>query len=156
MLKGIASYAHHKDIILKTRSSPIVLPHNREDESTPTFENTTRSTGRFAPLSQNPPKNPPSTQSLEHHSPQHHSPLHSHSSKSPHTIPLQNPPTEQASHQRSPPHVHSLKPPHTTPPLRNPPTEQAPQQRSPPHVHSLKPPHTTSPPQNPPIEQAPQ
>jgi hypothetical protein len=47
---------------------------------------------------------------------------------------------------------HSLKTPHTTPPLQNLPTEQAPQQRSPPHLHSLKPPHTTPPLQNQPTE----
>jgi hypothetical protein len=118
-----------KDIILKTRSSPIVLPQSREDESTPTSQNTIRSTTRFTPSSQNPPqttpppKNTPSTQALEHHSSQHHSPPHGHSPKSPpHTTPLQNPPTEQAPQQCSP-HVHSLESPHTTPPLQNPPTE---------------------------------
>jgi hypothetical protein len=118
-----------KDIILKTRSSPIVLPQSREDESTPTSQNTIRSTTRFTPSSQNPPqttpppKNTPSTQPLEHHSSQHHSPPHGHSPKSPpHTTPLQNPPTKQAPQQCSP-HVHSLESPHTTPPLQNPPTE---------------------------------
>jgi hypothetical protein len=153
----------HKDIIRKICPSLIVLHQGREDEGTPTSQNTICSTAAFTP-SQNPPKttpppkNPPSTQPLEHHSrhttplqnppteqaPQQYSPPHIHSLKSPHTTPpLQNPPTKQAAQQRSPPHVHSLKPPHTTPPLENPPTEQAPQQRSPPHVHSLKPPHTT-------------
>jgi hypothetical protein len=67
-----------------------------KDESSPTSQNTIRSTARFTP-SQNPPqtntppKNPLSTQPLEHHSPQH-----GHSPKSPpHTTPhLQNPQTE--------------------------------------------------------------
>jgi hypothetical protein len=89
-----------KDLILKTHSSPIVLPQSIEDEGTPTFQNTTHSTVGFTPPSQNPlqttppPENPPSTQPLEHHSPQY----------------------------RSPPYVHSPKsPPHTTPPPQNPP-----------------------------------
>jgi hypothetical protein len=57
----------HKDIILKTRSSPIVSPQRREDEGTPTSQNIIHSTARFTPPSQNPPKttpppkNPPST-----------------------------------------------------------------------------------------------
>jgi hypothetical protein len=88
------------DIILKICSSPIVSLHSREDEGTPTSQNTIRSIVRFTPPSQNPPqttpplKNPPSTQPLEHHSPRHHSPPHGHSPKSPpHTTPpLQNPP----------------------------------------------------------------
>jgi hypothetical protein len=90
-----------KDIILKTRSSPIVLPQRREDEGTPTSQNTIRSTIGFTPLSQNPPQTitlpeyPPSTQPLEHHSPQHRSPPHGHSPKYPlHTTPPQNPPTK--------------------------------------------------------------
>jgi hypothetical protein len=154
-----------KDIIIKTRSSPIILMQSREDECTPTSQNTIRIIVAFTPPSQNPPKttpppeNPPSTQPLEHHShhttplqnppteqaPQQHSPLHAHSLISHHTTPpLQNPPTEQAPQQHSPLHVHSRKPPHTTPPHQNPPTEQAYWQRFPPHVHSLKsPPHTT-------------
>jgi hypothetical protein len=89
-----------KDIILKTCSSPIVLPHSREDEGTPTSQNTICSTAGFIHPSQTPPQttpppeNPPSTQPLEHHSPQHSSPPHVHSPKSPlHTTPpLQNPP----------------------------------------------------------------
>jgi hypothetical protein len=103
----------HKDIIIKTRTAPIVLPQSREDEGTPTSQNTIHNTATFTPPSQILqklpllPKNPSYTQPLEHH---------------------------------------SLKPPHTTPPLQNQPTEQAPQQNSPPHVHSLKsPPHTTPP-----------
>jgi hypothetical protein len=148
-----------KDIIIKNCSSHIVLPQSREDEGTPSSQNTIRSTTGFTP-SQNspkttpPPENPPSTQPLEHHSPQHHSPPHGHFSKSPpHTTP-QNLPIEQAPHHRSPPHGHSPKSPrHTTPP-QNPPTEQAHQHRSHPHVHSLKSPHTTPPLQNPPTEQA--
>jgi hypothetical protein len=69
-----------KDIILKTRSSPIVSPQSREDESTPTSQNTICSTAQFTPPSQNPPQttsppeNSPSTQPLEYHSPQHRSP----------------------------------------------------------------------------------
>jgi hypothetical protein len=72
----------HKDIILKTHSSPIVSPQNREDEGTPTSQNMLHSTAGFTPPSQNPPqttpptKNPPSTQPLEHHSLLHHSPPH--------------------------------------------------------------------------------
>jgi hypothetical protein len=122
-----------KEVILKTRSSPIVSPQSREDESTPTSQKTICSTAQFTLSSQNPPqtttpsKNPPSTQALEHHSPQHRSPPHGHSPKSPpHTTPLQNSPTEQSHRQHSPPHVHSLKSPHTIPPLQNPPTEQSP------------------------------
>jgi hypothetical protein len=90
-----------EDIILKPHSSPIVSPQSREDESTPISQNTIRNTTRFTPPSQNPsqttspPENAPSTQPLEHHSPQHHSPPHGHSPKSPpHTTPLQNPPTK--------------------------------------------------------------
>jgi hypothetical protein len=95
----------HKDIILKTRSTPIVSPHSREDESPPTSQNTIRSTTRFT----HPSQNPPSTQPLEHHSPQHRSPPHGHSPNSPpHTTPFQNPPAEQAPQQCFPPHVHSL------------------------------------------------
>jgi hypothetical protein len=122
-----------KDIIIKTRSSLIVSPQSREDEGTPTSQNTIRSTTGYTP-SQNhpkttPPENPPSTQPLEHHSPQYCSPPHGHSLKSPpHTTPLQNPQTELVPQHRSPLHVHSLKsPPHTTPPLQNTPIEQAPQ-----------------------------
>jgi hypothetical protein len=84
----------HKDILLKIRSSLIVSPQSREDESTPTSQNTIRSNARFTP-SQNPPQttsppeNPPSTQPLEHHSPQYCSPPQGHSQKSPpHTTPL--------------------------------------------------------------------
>jgi hypothetical protein len=123
-----------KDIIIKTHSSLFILPQSREDEGTPTSQNTIRSTVASTPPYENPPKtipppeNPTSTQPLEHHSPQHRSPPHGHSSKSPpHTTPsLKNLSTEQTPQQRSPPHVHSLKPPHTTPPLQNPSTEQAP------------------------------
>jgi hypothetical protein len=39
----------HKDIILKTRSSPIVSPQNREDDGTPTSQNTLCSTAGFTP-----------------------------------------------------------------------------------------------------------
>jgi hypothetical protein len=65
-----------KDIILKTRSSPIVLPRNGEDEGTLTSQNTIHSTARFTPPSQNHlktthlPENSPPTQPLKHHSPQ--------------------------------------------------------------------------------------
>jgi hypothetical protein len=96
----------HKDIIIKTRSSPIVSPQSREDEGTPTSQNTIRSTTTFTPPYENPPKtnpppeNPTSTQPHEYHSPQHRFPPHGHSSKSP---------------------------PHTTPPLQNLPTKQTPQ-----------------------------
>jgi hypothetical protein len=45
-----------KDIILRTCSSPIVLTQNREDEGTPTSQNTMCSTNRFTPPSQNPPQ----------------------------------------------------------------------------------------------------
>jgi hypothetical protein len=106
------------------------LTQSREDEGTPTSQNTIHNTAGFTPPSQNPPqtthspKNRPSTQPLEHHSPQHRSPQHDHSPKSPpHTTPPQNLPTEQASQHRSPPHVHSPKSPHMTPPLQNPSTE---------------------------------
>jgi hypothetical protein len=64
-----------KYIIPKTRSSSIVSPQNREDESTRTSQNIICSTIRCTPLSQNPPqtthppKNPSPTQPLEHHSP---------------------------------------------------------------------------------------
>jgi hypothetical protein len=155
--KGNFILWHRKDIIIKTCSSPIISPQSREDEGTPTSQNTICSTTAFTSPYENPtktthpPENPTSTQPLEHHSPQHRSPPHGHFSKSPpHTTPhFQNLPTEQAPQQRSPPHVHSLKPPHTTPHLKNPSTEQAPQQHFPPHVHSLKsPPHTTPPLQN--------
>jgi hypothetical protein len=44
-----------KDIILKTCSSPVVLPQNREDESTPSSQNALRNTIGFTPPSQNPP-----------------------------------------------------------------------------------------------------
>jgi hypothetical protein len=69
-----------KDIILRTCSSPIVLMQNREDEGTPTSQNTMCSTAGFTPPSQNPPQttpppeNPPCTQLLEHHSLLHHPP----------------------------------------------------------------------------------
>jgi hypothetical protein len=59
-----------KDIIIKTCSSPIVSLRSREDEGTPTSQNTICSTTA----------NPPSTQPLKHHSR--------------HTTHLQNPPTE--------------------------------------------------------------
>jgi hypothetical protein len=92
-----------KDIIIKTRSSPIVSPQSREDEGTSTSQNTIRSTAAITPPYENStkttpsPKNLTSTKPLEHHSPQHRSPPHGHSSKSPsHTTPLQNLPTEQA------------------------------------------------------------
>jgi hypothetical protein len=144
-----------KDIILKTCFSPIVSPQSREDEGTPTSQNTIHNTAKFTLPSQNPrqtipplqnppqttpsPKNPPSTQPLEHHSLQHRSPPLGHSPKSPpHTTPpLQNPPP-------------------TTPPPKNPASTQplkhhSPQHRSPPHGHSpMSPPHTTPPLQNPP------
>jgi hypothetical protein len=123
-----------KDIIIKIRSSLIVSLQSREDEGTPTSQNTICSTTAFThpyenpPKTTPPPKNPTSTQPLEHHSPQHRSTPHGHSSKSPPhtTLPLQNLPSEQAPQQRSPPHVHSLKPPHTNPHLENLSTEQAP------------------------------
>jgi hypothetical protein len=105
----------HKDITIKIRSLLTVSPQSKEDEATPTSQNTMRSTAAFTPPSQNPPKttptpeNPPPTQPLYHNSR--------------HTTPLQNLPTEQAPQQCSPPHVHSLKSSHTTPPLQNPPTE---------------------------------
>jgi hypothetical protein len=141
-----------KDIIIKTRSSLIVSPQSREDEGTPTSQNTIHNIATFTPPSQNPPKttsrpeNPPYTQPLENHS-----------LKPPHTTPpLQNLPTEQALQRCSPSHLHSLKPPHTTPPLQNLPTKQAPQQRFATHLHPIKPPHTTPPLQNQPTEQAPQ
>jgi hypothetical protein len=165
-----------KNIIIKTHSSSIVSLQNREDDGTPTSQNTLRSTTRFTPPSHNPPqttpppKYPPSTQPL-----QHHSAPYVHFLKSPpHTTPPpQNPPTEQAPQHRSPPHVHSSKsPPHTSPPsLQILPTKQALQHHSPPHVHSPKffphttppshslpcvsspmsHPYTTPPPQNPPM-----
>jgi hypothetical protein len=75
----------HKDIIIKIRSSPIVSPQSREDEGTPTSQNTIHSTTAFTPPYENPPKttrppkNPASTQPLEHHSPQHRSPPQCHS-----------------------------------------------------------------------------
>jgi hypothetical protein len=156
--KGNSILWPRKDIILKTHSSPIVSLQNREDEGTPSSQNTLRTTARFTCPSQNPPQttpppeNPPSTQPLQHHSPkssQHRSLPHVHSPKSTHTTTPQNPPTEQAPQHRSPPHVHSPKSPHTTPLLQNPPTKQAPQHRSPPHVHTLNSPHTTPPLQNP-------
>jgi hypothetical protein len=106
-----------KDIIIKTHFSSIVSSQNREDEGTPTSQDTIHNTAAFTLPSQNPPKtippseNPPYTQPLEHHS-----------LKPPHTTaPLQNLPTQQAPQQRSPPHVHSPKSPHTTPPLQIPP-----------------------------------
>jgi hypothetical protein len=93
----------HNYIIIKIQSSAIVLPHSRDDEGTPTSQNTIRSTAAFTPYENPPkntppPKNPTSTQPFEHHSPQHRSPPHGHSSKSPTytTPPLQNLPTEQA------------------------------------------------------------
>jgi hypothetical protein len=64
-----------KDIIIKTCSSPIVSPQNREDEGTPTSQNTIRSIAAITPPYENPPKttpppkNPTSTQPLEYHSP---------------------------------------------------------------------------------------
>jgi hypothetical protein len=141
------------------------LRQNREDEGAPTSQNTLHSTNRFTPPSQNhlqttpPPKNPPSTISLEHHSlvcqsPQQRSPPHVYYPKSPpHTTPPspQNPPTKHAPQHCSTPHVHYPKsPPHTSPPsLPNPPTEQGLQHRSPPHIYAPKsPPHTTPPLQN--------
>jgi hypothetical protein len=56
-----------KYIIIKNRSSPIVLPQSKEDEGTPSSQNTIHSTTTFTPLSQNPskttlpPENPPYT-----------------------------------------------------------------------------------------------
>jgi hypothetical protein len=91
---------------MNTRSSPIVSLQSRENEGTPTSQNTIGSTAAFTPPYENPPKPTPplknltSTQPLQHHFPQQHSPSHDHSSKSP---------------------------PHTTPPLQNLPIEQTPQ-----------------------------
>jgi hypothetical protein len=116
--KGNFILWHHKDIIIKTRSSPIVSPQSREDESTPTSQHTIHSTAAFTPPYENPPKTtPPPENPTSTQPPKHHSPPHAYSPKStPHTTPpLQNLPSEQAPQQRSPPHVHSLKPPHTTP-----------------------------------------
>jgi hypothetical protein len=48
-----------KDIILKTRYPPIVSPQSREDEDTPTSQNTICSTVGFTPPSQNPPQTTP-------------------------------------------------------------------------------------------------
>jgi hypothetical protein len=48
----------HKNIIIKIRSTLIVLPQSREDEGTPTSQNTIHSTAVFTPPSQNPPKLP--------------------------------------------------------------------------------------------------
>jgi hypothetical protein len=65
----------HKDIILKTHYSSIL--QNREDEGTPTSENTLRNNAGFTPPSQNPPQtaspheDPPPRQPLQHHSPPH-------------------------------------------------------------------------------------
>jgi hypothetical protein len=62
------------DIIIKTHSSPIVSPQSKEDEGTLTSQNTKRITTVFTPPYENPPKtipspkNPTSTQPLEHHS----------------------------------------------------------------------------------------
>jgi hypothetical protein len=73
------------NIIIKTRSSPIVSPQSKEDEGTLTSQNTIRITTVFTPPYENPaktipsPKNPTSTQPLEHHSSQHCSPPHNHS-----------------------------------------------------------------------------
>jgi hypothetical protein len=59
-----------KDIILKTHSTPIVLPHSKDNEGTPASQNTISSTAGFTPPSQNPPQptpspeNQPSTQLL--------------------------------------------------------------------------------------------
>jgi hypothetical protein len=56
-----------KDIILKTSSSLIISPQNREHEGTPTSQNTLCNTAIFTPPSQNspqttpPPKNPQTT-----------------------------------------------------------------------------------------------
>jgi hypothetical protein len=46
----------HKDIIIKTHSSLNVLSLSREDEGTPTSQNTIRSTAAFTPPCENPPK----------------------------------------------------------------------------------------------------
>jgi hypothetical protein len=94
----------HKDIIIKSHSSLIVSPLSREDECTPTSQNTIHSTTTITPPYENPPKTTllPKIQHLhnllEHHSPQHRSPPCGHSSKYPsHTTPpLQNLPTEQS------------------------------------------------------------
>jgi hypothetical protein len=146
-----------------------ISPQNKEDEGTPTSQNTICNTAGFTP------QNPPPTQPLEHHSPprvviskfpphitplqnspptqplEHHSLLHQ---SPPHTTILssQNPPTEQAlQHLSSPRIVVSKSPPHTTPALQNPPPTQPLK-----HHSSLRqsPPHITTPPQNPPTEQA--
>jgi hypothetical protein len=108
----------------------IVLSQNKEDDDTPTSQNTLHNTIGFTPPSQNPPQttpppeNPTPTQLLEHHCPPHVAI----SMSPPHTItPLQNPPPTQ------PLDHHSLicqPPPHTITP-QNPPTEQALQHRSP-------------------------
>jgi hypothetical protein len=80
--KGDFIVRPRKDIILRTRSSPIVSTQNREDEGTPASQNTMCSTTGLTPPSQNtpqtilPPKNPPSIQLLEHHSLLCHSPPH--------------------------------------------------------------------------------
>jgi hypothetical protein len=51
-----------KDIILKTRSSPILSPQNREDEGTQTSQNTLCNTAKFTPPSQDPAQTTPSYQ----------------------------------------------------------------------------------------------
>jgi hypothetical protein len=53
-----------KDIILKIHSSSIVLSQNREDEGTPSSQNTLRSTVGFTPPSQNPPQTTPAPENL--------------------------------------------------------------------------------------------
>jgi hypothetical protein len=62
--KGNFILGLRKDIILKTRSSPIVSPQSREDEGTSTSQNTICSTARFTPPSQNPPQTTPPLQNL--------------------------------------------------------------------------------------------
>jgi hypothetical protein len=55
--KGNFILCPRKDIILKTRSTLIVSPHNRENEFTSTSQNTLRNTAGFTPPSQNPSTN---------------------------------------------------------------------------------------------------
>jgi hypothetical protein len=60
--KGNFILWRHKYIILKTRSLPIVSPQSREDEGTPTSQNTICCTTRFTHPSQNPPHTTPHLQ----------------------------------------------------------------------------------------------
>jgi hypothetical protein len=59
--KGNVIVRPHTDTILRTRSSPIVLTQNREDEGTPTSQNTICTTAGFTPPSQNPPQTTPTS-----------------------------------------------------------------------------------------------